>query len=42
MLKGPEARDLVPPEAAPATQRAGRRGRVLLIGLVIVATLLAP
>ena len=40
MLKEPEARDLAPPEAAPVTRRAGRRGRVLLIGLVIVAALL--
>jgi hypothetical protein len=40
MLKEPEARDLAPPEAAPATQRAGRLGGMLLIGLAIVAALL--
>ena len=40
MLKEPEARDFAPPAAAPASQRAGRRGRTLLIGLAIVAALL--
>jgi RND family efflux transporter MFP subunit len=39
MLKEPEARDFAPRETAPVTQRAGRRGRVLLIGLAIAATL---
>ena len=39
-MKEPEAHNSHPPGAAPVTQRAGRRGRVLLIGLVIAATLL--
>ncbi|HEY1888423.1 MAG TPA: biotin/lipoyl-binding protein [Roseiarcus sp.] len=40
MLKEPEARDLAAPEAAPATQRAGRLGGMLLIGPAMVAALL--
>jgi RND family efflux transporter MFP subunit len=40
MLKDPEARELAPLEAAPATRRSARRGSMLLIGLAIVAVAL--
>ena len=40
MLKEPEARDLAAPDAEPVTRQAGRRGRALLVGLLVVAALL--